>query len=455
VRNERHFSILVLFAAITAAYVNSLGGPFQFDDYSVIVNNSSVHSFSAWLADGGIRPVLKLSYMLNWVSGLGAVGFHLVNVGIHAANTFLVYRLCCLLASGRESAECRGGSNFLAVAVALAFALHPVQTEAVTYVSGRSTSLMAMFYLGSLVTYQKGRKTGSAVYVHLVSPMLFALALMTKEIAVTLPFALLLLEMVMDRRDQPRLSMSAHQAGHWMLLLAALIALALHSGYARLIEVSFETRSGSENLANQANAIIYLLRQLLWPVHLSIDPELPSGGLWTSGAVAKAAFLGALAAMGIVLARRRSVVGFAILWFFIHLAPTNSIVPRLDVVNDRQLYLAGLGFYLATAVGLQRLLASERQRRWAHLAAGAAALALIAMTAMRNRDYRSEVALWESAVQSAPAKARPRHNLGCAYALAARYEDAQRQLQTALHLNPDYALARKNLAAIATPVPSL
>src|SRR5216684_3757061 len=175
---------------ITAAYVNSLGGPFQFDDYSVIVNNSSVHSFSAWLADGGIRPVLKLSYMLNWVSGLGAVGFHLVNVGIHAANTFLVYRLCCLLASGRESAECRGGSNFLAVAVALAFALHPVQTEAVTYVSGRSTSLMAMFYLGSLVTYQKGRKTGSAVYVHLVSPMLFALALMTKEIAVTLPFAL-------------------------------------------------------------------------------------------------------------------------------------------------------------------------------------------------------------------------------------------------------------------------
>ncbi len=210
-RNERPFSILVLCAAITAAYVNSLGGPFQFDDYSVIVNNSSVHSFSAWLADGGIRPVLKLSYMLNWISGLGTVGFHLVNLGIHAANTFLVYRLCCLLASGWESAECRGVSNFRAVA-ALAFALHPVQTEAVTYVSGRSTSLMAMFYLASLVTYQKGRKTGSAVYVHLVSPMLFALALMTKEIAVTLPFALLLLDAVMDRRDPPRFSMFAHQS---------------------------------------------------------------------------------------------------------------------------------------------------------------------------------------------------------------------------------------------------
>ncbi len=454
-QNERRFSIVLLFAGITAAYANSLGGPFQFDDYSVIVNRSSVHSFSAWLTDGGIRPVLKLSYMLNWVSGLGTVGFHLLNLGIHSANTFLVYRLCNLIASEWKSADGRSVSNLIAAAAAMAFALHPVQTEAVTYVSGRSTSLMAMFYLASLLTYRKGKKTGSAVYLHFVSPVLFALALITKEIAITLPFALLLLDAMMDRRDPPQQSMFVHQSVHWILLVVALIALALHSGYARLIEVSFETRNGSENLANQANAIIYLVRQLLWPVHLSIDPDLPSGGVWTSVAVVKAAFLGALATMGIILARRRSVVGFAILWFFIHLAPTNSIVPRLDVVNDRQLYLAGLGFYLALAVGLQRLIASGRQRRWVHLAAGAAVLALIAMTAMRNRDYRSEVALWESTVQSAPAKARPHHNLGCAYALAGRYEDAQRQFQTALHLKPDYALARRNLARMAAPAPSL
>jgi Flp pilus assembly protein TadD len=70
------------------------------------------------------------------------------------------------------------------------------------------------------------------------------------------------------------------------------------------------------------------------------------------------------------------------------------------------------------------------------------------MTALRNRDYRSEVALWESTVQSAPAKARPHHNLGCAYALAGRYDDAKRELEAALALRPDYPRARRNLAAI-------
>ncbi len=83
------------------------------------------------------------------------------------------------------------------------------------------------------------------------------------------------------------------------------------------------------------------------------------------------------------------------------------------------------------------------------LGAGAAALALTAMTVLRNRDYRSEISLWESAVRLAPAKARAHHNLGCALALAGRFDDAEKELKAALGLRPDYARARKNLDAIA------
>jgi len=438
VRCER-LICLVLPAAIAAAYVNSLGGPFQFDDYLVIVNASSVHSFSAWAADRGIRPVLKLSYLMNWVSGLGAPGFHVVNILIHAANAWLVYCVCRRLAT-----------TVIAAAAALGFALHPVQTEAVTYISGRSTSLMAMFYLASLLAYVRGRESRSILWGRLVSPVLFALALLTKEIAVTLPCALLLWEVTSDRKEEPWRAVLARQWVHWTVLASAVIALALHSGYGHLMSVSFKTRSWSENLANQAHAVVYLLRQMVWPVWLSVDPDLPSSGSWTAEAAAKAAFLGALIAAGLLLAKRRSFLGFGILWFFIHLAPTNSVVPRLDVVNDRQLYLAGIGLYLALAVGLCRILQSSRALRWSGVSAGAAALALIAMTALRNRDYRSEVALWESAVRVAPAKARAHHNLGCAYALAGRYDDADKELKAAIALRPDYVLARKNLAAIAT-----
>jgi hypothetical protein len=447
VRRER-LIFLLLPATIAATYVNSLGGPFQFDDYLVIVDRSSVHAFSGWLADRGIRPVRKLSYLLSWVSGLGSPGFHLANVAIHTANACLVYCLCRRLAASWLGPHRQAAATPVAAAAALVFALHPVQTEAVTYICGRSTSLMAMFYLASLLAYAKGREGGSAVWVYLLSPMLFGFALLTKEIAVTLPFALLLWETATHRMHEPRRAVFGRQWVHWTLLAAAVVALALHSGYGRLMAVSFRTRSWLENLANQAHAITYLFRQMVWPVQLSIDPDLPSSGVWTAGAVGKAAFLAALIAIGLVLVRRRSSLGFAVVWFFIQLAPTNSIVPRLDPVNDRQLYLAGIGFYLALTVGFCRLNAAWSMLRWTRLAAAATAVALVAMTALRNRDYRSEVALWESTVQSAPAKARPHHNLGCAYALAGRYDDAKRELEAALALRPDYPRARRNLAAI-------
>ncbi len=439
---------LVFPAAIAAAYANSLGGPFQFDDYLVIVDASSVHSFSAWVADRGIRPVLKLSYLLSRVSGLGTVGFHLLNLAIHTANACLVYCLCRRLAASWLGPQRHTAATPVAAVAALVFALHPVQTEAVTYICGRSTSLMAMFYLASLLAYARGRENGSVVWLYLLSPMLFGLALLTKEISVTLPFTLLLWEAATRRMHEPRRAVVARQWVHWTLLAAAVLALTLHSGYGHLMSVSFRTRSWSENLSHQAHAIIYLFLQMVWPVRLNIDPNLPSSGVWTAAAVGKAALLAAFIAIGLVLARRRSSLGFAIVWFFIQLAPTNSIVPRLDLVNDRQLYLAGIGFYLALAVGFCRLSATWSTLRWTRLAAAAAALALVAITALRNRDYRSEVALWESTVRSAPAKARPHHNLGCAYALAGRYDDAERELKAAVALRPDYPRARRNLAAI-------
>lgn len=443
-------AVFVLFGAIAAAYANSLRGAFQFDDYSVIVNSESVHSLSAWMADHGIRPVLKLSYLLNWTSGLGIVGFHLVNVSIHTANTFLVYGLARRLATSWGSVERPSLSDHFAILAALAFAVHPVQTEAVTYVSGRSTSLMAMFYLASLLTYARGRNADSALLIHLVSPALFVIALLTKETAVTLPVALLLWDRAVHRKLEPVHSMFARQSVHWLLLVAGAIALALNPVYTRLMAVSLETRSLSQNLANQANAIVYLISKMLWPDHLSIDPDLPSVGLWTIGAVARATFLGAIVAIGIVLICRRSPLGFAIGWFFVHLAPTNSIVPRLDVVNERQLYLAGIAFYLMLGAGLCHLqTAWGAPRMAARVVASGLALSLIAITAIRNRDYLTEVALCESTVRSAPARARPHHNLGCAYALARRYEEAARELNTALQLEPDYPLARRNLAAIA------
>src|SRR6185503_19414034 len=132
----------ILVVAVLLSYFNALGGVFQFDDYNVIVKNPDVHSLAAWRDSmPGIRALLKVSYALNWAIDARPFGFHLFNVLVHAINTVLVLRL--LLALRKESV----GPDFAALVGAMLFALHPVQTEAVTYVSGRSVSLMALFYL--------------------------------------------------------------------------------------------------------------------------------------------------------------------------------------------------------------------------------------------------------------------------------------------------------------------
>ena len=136
--------------AVLLVWWPSLYASFQFDDWNVIVNEPRVHSLSAWWQSmPGIRPLLKLSYALNFSIDASPAGFRIVNILIHALNATLVWlaaRVTRGLRAGLADRDCISGGVF----AALLFALHPVQTEAVTYISGRSSSLAACFCLSSL-----------------------------------------------------------------------------------------------------------------------------------------------------------------------------------------------------------------------------------------------------------------------------------------------------------------
>jgi hypothetical protein len=144
-----------LLALALLAYANALGGVFQFDDFNVIVDLATVHSLGAWWADlgQGIRPLLKLSYTLNWITGWGASGFLATNLLIHGITVLLVYRLsqAFLMAQGLLSRL--PAAPWLAAAL---FAVHPAHTEAVAYICGRSTSLMALLYLAGVLAHVAG-----------------------------------------------------------------------------------------------------------------------------------------------------------------------------------------------------------------------------------------------------------------------------------------------------------
>jgi protein O-mannosyl-transferase len=408
---------LAVAALAIIAYLPSLAGVFHFDDYNVIVHYPTVHSWEALLerAGGGVRPLLKASYTLNWTLG---GGFHVLNIALHAMNAALLFFI----------GEALFGNRRAAFVAALLFALHPAATEAVTYVSGRSSSLMALFYLGALYAYLRG--------VHwFFSGLLFLLAMATRETAVTLPAALLLCEVCRNEQVSFK-TIVQRQWPHWTLLLAGGVFLLFNQRYFDLVAYGFGERSLVDNLLTQVGGISYLILRLVSLQGYNIDPALPTLTEWTPQLVFQSILLLALFALGVANLRRRPWIAFGVLWFFLQLAPTNSIVPRLDVANDRQLYLASWGLFLALCIQLRNLPV---------VAVSTVLIFFTGASILRQLDYRSEIVLWESSVALAPWNARGHNNLGYAYEVAGRTQDARREYRSALLFDPTHAKARLNL----------
>lgn len=443
---KQWYYIYLLVAAVLAVYFNSLYGSFQFDDYNVIVDEPTVHSFSAWFSDlpHSIRPLLKFTYTINWVSGFGAVGFHLFNITVHLTNVILIYLLSCRLAALYSGTNpC---SEKVALFTAFLFAVHPVQTEAVTYICGRSSSLMAMFYLGSLLSYDYGVRLKKKLPLYLISPLLFIMAVAVKETAITLPFALILWEAVSHDESKSWKRTAGRQALHWFMFICLLILVAANTTYLYLLSYSADIRNARINLLSQINGIFYLMSRIILINRLNIDPDLPVISTWTPLLFVKAFILLSIIFIGLLSFRKRHWLGFGILWFFLHLIPTNSAVPRLDIANERHLYLPVWGIFLILSIEIERLRASLmlNQKSFRALII-ILSIILGYFTVARNNIYRSEIALWEDTVKKSPEKARVYNNLGYAYALSGMDEKAKNAYLTALSLKPDYQIAKNNL----------
>lgn len=447
VRRRKVVFPALISAAVGLAYLNALPGAFQFDDYNVIVKNSAVHSWSAWLASmPGIRPVLKLTYTVNWVSGLGPFGFHLFNVLCHTASALCVYLLALVWCESQGSQ--RRPTHAMALTAALVFALHPAQTEAVSYISGRSTSLMGLFYLGALVAHLRGETEGGRAWMSWLSPGLFIAALLTKETAWTLPFALLLCDAGWRRLGW--MESFRRLRGHAVALGALALAMCATAGYRRLLVGSLTVRTLAENALTQIDGQFYLLTRPLLLLHVNIDPDLSVHSALSAALTLKATVLLALVLLGAYQWRARPWLAAGILWWFLHLAPTNSILPRLDVANDRHIYLAIIG----PAVIFGVVLWARASRSVAVAAVATLAIGLGSSTMLRNRDYRTQVSLWQATVEASPRKARAWNNLGYAYQIAGNVEAARAAYGRALELDPDHPKALFNAASLPPPATS-
>ncbi|HEX2854901.1 MAG TPA: tetratricopeptide repeat protein [Opitutaceae bacterium] len=461
---------LVVLATLLA-YQNGLRGPFVFDDFPTIVENPTIRRLSTSLmppSETGLtvngRPVVNFSLALNYAfGGIEPRGYHATNLAIHTLAALLLFgvvRRTLLLT------RLQGAALPLALAIAGIWAVHPLQTAAVTYVVQRSESLLGLFYLLTLYAFIRGAKchliddtlpegvATQPIRRHgqkwlVVSVAACALGMATKEVMVSAPLMVLLYDRTFvagsfgeawRRRWRFYLALGAT----WLLLAWLMLGSGARGGTAGFgLGVT-----GWDYAVKQCDAVVHYLRLAFWPKPLVFDYGgmvlVPRGtDVWP-----QALLLGALAAgTGFALWRGkgetkpgRVALGFMGIWFFAILAPTSSVVPLADTMFEHRMYLPLAAIVTLAVVAIHRLLGRGSPAVFAILVAG-----LGAMTTRRNADYQSELTLWRDTVAKRPENVRAHYTFGSVLFANGQVAEAIAEYEAALQLKPDSAPAHNNL----------
>jgi Flp pilus assembly protein TadD len=449
-------------AAATCAYYGSLRGPFVLDDRPHIVDNLHLRRLLSWNAlRHTTRPLVDLSLAVNYaVSGLGVWSYHLVNLAIHVAAALALLALVRItLEHASPDQASREGATPLALGVAMLWVVHPLTTQAVTYVIQRGEALAGLFTL--LTLFAVARAAGAAGMRRWwgIAVGCSALGMASKQVMAVTPFLALAYDRIFlagSWRDLWRQRGRLH-----LLLLGTLLLLPLFLFWAPH-EWAGSAGFGTTGVtpwryaAAQPFAILRYLRLAFWPDSLCLDygwPSPPGAGLLVLELAAPAAIL---VATIVALARGRRA-GFLGVAFALPLALTSSFIPTADPVFEHRMYLPLASVITAVVLGgdaLLRRLAGRAGWPAGATAAAGTALVLVACVALawrtvvRNRDYASELSIWSSTVRERPAHARPRNGLALALIAEGRTDEGVEQLQRAIRLDSTFADARTNLGRI-------
>lgn len=440
------------------AYLGSLHGPFVYDDRLTVLGNASIRHLGdlrSLVAHDVFRPVVNLSYALDYAAwGFDPYGYHVTNLVLHLLNVLLLMALVRQLAldladrRGAAGASPDGVANAVGFSAAALLAVHPLTTEAVAYVSGRSELLATAFVLLSVLLLRRAL-LGGPRWTAVVGLAAFALGALSKESAAMVPFVLLAADRMLlpgeegDRRRRLR---------RWHLPFAGLVVIA---GLARVaIWVRVEHGGGAlrlwQHALTEVGVVWRYIGLLLLPIGQSImHPVATVTRLGDPAALAALAGLVLVIAAFVMLAQRQPLVVFGLVWFLLLLAPAH-VIPLQEAMAEHRVYAASCGFFLAAAVGLvalARRLAGARRPLPAVLAAIIVPLlaVLMAGTVLRCRVWSDEVALWGDAARKAPQTWGAQYAWADALRAAGRCGDAVPVYRHAIELLPDQVAAHLNL----------
>ncbi len=445
----------VLIVLIILAYSNTFTVPFIFDDYGNIIGNATIHQlwpplyFFNMSAETGLvgRPLISLSLAINYaISGNNVWSYHVLNLIIHILATLTFLEVVRLTIIYTEKGIPYSKNAFsVAFSCALLWGLHPLQTEAVTYVIQRCESLMAFFFILTFYSAIHGWYETNSRLWHLAAILFFLLALSSKEVAAICPAILLLYEWVFKGYTPLR---AVKQSPLLYTGLAFGLTIAIFTAINENTLISRTSKfiyAPSSYWITQCQIIFHYLRLVVWPSGLTFDYG------WTVASIEEVwpSVMGILILIGLsawaVLNRYTS--GFLGACFFLILLPT-SLIPLSDLIFEHRMYLpltAIIILIVFSAVGsyewMRRkpntLLRSKLIPNLKVFIATIIGVGIIlgVLTYQRNYDYRTELAIWLDTIKKSPHNFRAYHNAGVSLRKTGHLDEALTFLRAALALN--------------------
>jgi len=455
---------VILIALVFIVYSNTFDNSFVWDDTKLIQENIKVHYLRyipqfftrdyfdratapshSGLAQQYWRPLVLLSFSTDFLFwGQNPLGYHLTSIMFHALNAMLVLIVLSMVPKTRP----------VAWYASLVFALHPLNTNAVAFISGRTDLLATTFFLLGCIFFLchiTMQKSGFLTIPGLA--LCLALSLMAKESLMAAPLLLIFLGACAAPPPRRRVAEA---------LFTSLVVLAIFFLYRALADLPLgDWRTALRyvsirTLLAAAESIILYGRLFLLPIGLYLDRFLSLPSPMAPGALSLAFLLLAVTLMAIRSFTRGNPHGFFFLWFASALLPVSNIIPIYPGLAATQLYIGEQLLYLPS-IGLSGLLAViwltavNRQGTMAPLArtAGASVLILFGiLTYAHNEYWQNDLTFYEQTVRRSPRSSRMLLNLGVSYAHQRRYDDAVKMISRSLAYNPRWAIAHNGLGVV-------
>lgn len=441
--NKKAVIWLSLFS--TALFINAIRNDFTYDDIQIIKNNHLVWGNLSlndlFSQSRAIRLLsLKADYLLFT---LAPQGYHVQNIIWHCCCTILVYFLCLRL----------GGEKALSMIVALLFASHPANVEAVANISNRKDMLCMAFSITAFLAYLKSYEyIGIRRLVVLsFSVIAWIIAILSKQTAAVVPFGILIYEYIFIHAGKKRLL-----AGNVFIIGPILLPFSMYYAFSYIKPVLIEfylysTISICEYIFTTLRMTLFYCSMLLWPTNMSADHVITASKTIWEVRILLSIFISILLVWGIIgLRKKHPVAAFGILWSIIFLLPVTIIPGTSYFAAERYLYIPSFGYALV----LGSIILSLLRHRAAFVIISLIILFNSLNTINRNTIWYNSATLWMDTFKKDPDSALAHNNLGLVYLSIAQsinkeeYKNAIKHFEAALLINPLYPNAHNNLGLV-------